>query len=161
MLYIVATPIGNLSDLSFRAVETLKNVEAILCEDTRHSRFLLKHYGIDKPLISLHQHTSEEKILGLLNKYQELAYISDAGTPGISDPGGKVVELAHKLNLPVSPIPGASALITAISVCGMPSDKFTFLGFMPHKGKQKVFNFIRDSIYITAFYENDGNQLEM
>lgn len=152
----MATPIGNLGDISLRALETLKSAEVIFCEDTRESGKLLSHYEIKKPTVSLHQHSTPERINDLLKKYagQALVYISDAGTPGISDPGGKLVEAAVKAGFTVCPIPGASAVIAALSISGFPTDKFLFLGFMPLKGKNKTFNLIKNSEITVAFYES-------
>ncbi|PIS34493.1 MAG: 16S rRNA (cytidine(1402)-2'-O)-methyltransferase [Parcubacteria group bacterium CG08_land_8_20_14_0_20_43_9] len=143
-LFIVATPIGNLQDISSRALEALKRVDFILCEDTRVSQKLLNHFGISKPLMSYHQHSGPakiESILALLKQGKNLALISDAGTPGISDPGNKLIDLAIKqLNdLTIVPIPGPSALTAAASVAGCPMDKFLFMGFPPHKRKRKKF----------------------
>ncbi|MBU1131975.1 16S rRNA (cytidine(1402)-2'-O)-methyltransferase [Patescibacteria group bacterium] len=153
-LYLVATPIGNLEDITFRAINVLKSVDVVLCEDTRQSKKLLDHYQIEKKMISLHQHSSDEKILRMLNEYKNIAYISDAGTPGISDPGNKLVAKAIELGKNVFPIPGASAVISALSIAGFPTDKFVFLGFMPHKGKGKIFEAIKNSQYTVAFYES-------
>ena len=143
-LFIVATPIGNLQDISSRALEALKRVDFILCEDTRVSQKLLNHFGISKPLMSYHQHSGPakiESILALLKQGKNLALISDAGTPGISDPGNKLIDLAIKqLNdLTIVPIPGPSALTAAASVAGCPMDRFLFMGFPPHKRKRKKF----------------------
>lgn len=154
MLYIIATPIGNLADISFRALETLKSVDIIFCEDTRQTSKLLDRYKIDKKMISLHQHSSEAKITKLLAQYKNIAYVSDAGTPGISDPGNKIVAKAVGLGIEVSPIPGASAVITALSVSGFPTDKFVFLGYMPHKGKTKIFEQIEKAKDTVCFYES-------
>jgi 16S rRNA (cytidine1402-2'-O)-methyltransferase len=154
ILYIVATPIGNLGDISFRALEVLKGVDFIICEDTRHTKRLLDHYEISKPLVSLHQHSDEGKIKAVLEREGDCAYVSDAGTPGISDPGGKVVESAVALGMTVVPIPGASAVIAALSASGLPTDKFMFMGFMPHKGRQKVFDAIVESPVTVALYES-------
>jgi len=157
-LYIVATPIGNLSDMTFRAVEILKAVEAIWCEDTRHTAGLLAHFEISKKTIGLHQHSDDKKISSLIEQYleagQDVAYVSDAGTPGISDPGGKIVQVAVEKGIQIIPIPGASAVITILSASGFPTDKFLFLGFMPHKGKGKMFEQIKDSKITTVFYES-------
>lgn len=153
-LYIVATPIGNLKDITYRAIETLNSVDVILCEDTRETRKLLNHYKIDKKTISLHQHSSEEKIKSLLSQFNEIAYVTDAGTPGISDPGNKLVKEAVELGFKVIPIPGPSAVIAALSVSGLPTDKFLFLGFMPHKGKGRTMKKICDSEITTCFYES-------
>lgn len=154
MLYIVATPIGNLQDITLRALEILKSVDVILCEDTRHTRQLADHFGIEKKLISLHQHSSDEKIKAMLSQFENIAYVSDAGTPGISDPGGKLVEAAVNLGIEVTPIPGPCAIATALSVSGMPTDKFMFMGFMPHKGRTKIMESIRDSRVTICFYES-------
>ncbi len=139
-LYVVATPIGNLKDITLRALDILKNVEYIACEDTRVTRKLLSHYGIEgKKLISYYEHNEEkaaEKILSIL-KEKDVALVSDAGTPCISDPGYKVVKRAWEKGFNVSPIPGAFAGAAALSASGLPSDKFFFLGFLPHKEKHK------------------------
>ncbi len=139
-LYIVATPIGNLKDITLRALEVLKSVRYIACEDTRVTKKLLSHYGIEgKKLISYHEHNEEEaseKILKIL-KEEDVALVSDAGTPCISDPGYRVVKKAWENGFNVSPIPGAFAGAAALSASGLPSDKFLFLGFLPNKEKQK------------------------
>ena len=135
-LFIVATPIGNLDDITFRAVEILKNVDIILAEDTRHSKKLLLHLDISKSISAFHEHNEREKtnaIIGELKSGKSIALISDAGTPLISDPGYFLVMQAKKEGLKVIPIPGPSALITALSASGLPSDSFTFLGFLPSK----------------------------
>jgi len=153
-LYIIATPIGNLGDMTMRAVETLKAVDVILCEDTRETLKLLKHFGFEKHLVGVHQHSSEAKVRALLNQYDNVAYASDAGTPGISDPGNKVVEVAVKIGFKIIPIPGACAAVAALSVSGLPTDKFLFLGFLPHKGRTKVYNLIREAEFTVCFYES-------
>jgi 16S rRNA (cytidine1402-2'-O)-methyltransferase len=133
-LYVVATPIGNLADFTFRAVETLKQVDLIAAEDTRHVKMLLNHYGIHKPLIALHQHNEEKTSPELVTKMQQglsIALVSDAGTPLISDPGLPLVRLANQQGLPVIPIPGACALIAALSASGLPVSRFSFEGFLP------------------------------
>lgn len=140
-LYLVATPIGNRDDISIRALDTLKNVDMIACEDTRHSSLLLSFFGIKKKLISLHQHNEEDKatyIASLIQQGYALAYISDAGTPAISDPGALLVRHMHNLQIDVVPIPGPSALVTAFSVSGFPTNNFLFYGFLPNaNGKCK------------------------
>jgi len=136
MLYLVATPIGNLSDISTRALETLKSVDLIYCEDTRTSAHLLHHYGINVPLVAFHQHNEHKRLQELIQHLQagkSIALISDAGTPGISDPGFLAARAAHQAGLPVCAIPGASALTTALSACGLPCDRFIFEGFLPPK----------------------------
>jgi len=157
-LYIVATPIGNLKDITFRAIETLKEVDLIVCEDTRQTRKLLNHYKIKKPVLSYHQHSSEKKIEDLMNRIQKgesIAYVSDAGTPNISDPGGKLVEFAFKQGIKTIPIPGPSALTTLISVSGIRMDEFCFFGFIPHKkGRQKFYKKIKESKIPIVFFES-------
>ena len=153
-LYIVATPIGNLGDMTLRGLEVLKSVEVVLCEDTRETGKLLGHFEFKNKLISLHQHTSPEKIKSLLEQFENMAYCSDAGTPGISDPGNKLVELAIEAGVNVIPIPGACALIAGLSVSGLPTDKFIFLGYMPHKSKNKIFKQISESEFTSCFYES-------
>lgn len=135
-LYVVATPIGNRDDISMRALSTLAAVDTILAEDTRHSRQLLTSLGIKKPLMSLHAHNETHKsdsIIAALLLGKSFALISDAGTPLISDPGYPLVKLAQQAHIPVVPIPGACALITALSAAGIPCDTFTFAGFLPAK----------------------------
>ncbi len=136
ILYIVATPIGNLNDLSPRAIDTLKSVDFIACEDTRHTKQLLSHFGITTPTFSYHEHNEEkstDKIIQLLQARKSVALVSDAGTPLISDPGYTIVSRALALNITLSPIPGSCAAISALSVSGLPSDKFVFEGFLPAK----------------------------
>jgi 16S rRNA (cytidine1402-2'-O)-methyltransferase len=135
-LYVVATPIGNRGDLSPRALQTLKAVDAICAEDTRHTRPLLAHYGIATPLLAVHEHNESEAVAPLLARLaagQSLALVSDAGTPLVSDPGYRLVRAAREAGVPVSPIPGPSALVAALSVAGLPSDRFVFEGFLPAK----------------------------
>lgn len=161
MLYIIATPIGNLGDISFRAIETLKQVEVILCEDTRITRRLLERYEIkDKELISYHQHTSPKKVKGLIELVQKgsCALVSDAGTPGISDPGNKLIDEYIKSageRAEIVPIPGASAVMAALSISGLPTDEFIFLGFIPHKkGRNKLLQEAVESKRTVVFYES-------
>jgi 16S rRNA (cytidine1402-2'-O)-methyltransferase len=135
-LFVVATPIGNLADLSPRALATLKAVAAICAEDTRHTRQLLAHYGVEKPLVALHEHNEGEiadKLVARLTAGESLALVSDAGTPLVSDPGYRLVRAARAAGVKVSPIPGASAVIAALSVAGLASDRFVFEGFLPAK----------------------------
>jgi len=137
VLYVVATPIGNLSDISARATEILANVDLIAAEDTRHSAKLLTHLGVTTPTAALHDHNEHArlpKILQRLTAGDSVALISDAGTPLISDPGFKLVRAAHDAGVPVIPVPGPSALTAALSVSGVPSSKFVFEGFLPSKG---------------------------
>ena len=140
-LYIVATPIGNLDDITFRAFEVLKSVDFVLAEDTRHSKKLLSHLDISKPIRAFHEHNEREKTKAIISEIysgKSIALISDAGTPLISDPGYFLVAQAKKEDLKVVPIPGPTALITALSASGLASDSFTFLGFLPSKQTARV-----------------------
>jgi len=157
-LYIVATPIGNLSDLTFRAKEVLETVDLVACEDTRHTDILLKHYAIKKPSLSFHSHSGQmkvDKIMDYLNNGKDVALVSDAGTPGISDPGYVLVHAALEAGVTVIPIPGASAVITALCASGLPTDKYLYLGFLPvKKGRQTIFKKIAESEHTVVFYES-------
>lgn len=136
MLYIVSTPIGNLKDITLRAIEVLKSVDLIAAEDTRHSGILCKEYGITAPLISCFEHNEMSRaahILELLKAGKNIALVSDAGTPGISDPGFRLVRSARENGVEVTVIPGACACIAALSLSGLPTDRFAFMGFMPVK----------------------------
>jgi len=140
-LYIVPTPIGNLEDITLRALRILKEVDQICAEDTRHTRKLLTHFGISTPLLSYYREKEEEKsrvILGLLEQGQNIALVSDAGTPAISDPGSILVSHAHDRGILVVPLPGASAVTTALSASGIISDSFLFVGFPPSKKGQRI-----------------------
>jgi len=140
-LYIVATPIGNLDDITFRAIETLKTVDLILAEDTRHSKRLMTHYDINTNMRAFHEHNEKHKaleVVGELLSGKNIALVSDAGTPLISDPGYVLVSEAKKAGVDVSPIPGASAMISAMSVSGIASDKFSFFGFFPNKQSARI-----------------------
>jgi 16S rRNA (cytidine1402-2'-O)-methyltransferase len=157
-LYIVATPIGNLEDVTLRALRILKEVDVIACEDTRVTSKLLSHYSISKPLISLHQHSGKiqfDKIISQLVEGKSVAYCSDAGTPGISDPGNQLVAEAILENIAVVPIPGASALAALISVAGIDMQTFTFLGFPPHKkGRETFFKKIVEIEMPAVYYDS-------
>ena len=158
MLYVVATPIGNLSDMVPRAVHTLQSVSVIACKDTRHSKKLLEHFSIDTPCTAYHDHTdqrSAHKILSRLADGDDVALISDAGTPLISDPGYRLVAQARNQGIPVIPIPGACAAISALSVSGLPTDKFRFVGFLPAKStqRQKVLETLKSVPDTLVFYE--------
>lgn len=157
-LYIVATPIGNLADMTFRAKETLEQVDLIACEDTRHTGILLKHYEIKKPTLSFHSHSGQakvDKILEYLNNGSNVALVSDAGTPGISDPAYSLVQAALENEIQIIPLPGPSAVITALCASGLPTDKFLYLGFLPvKKGRQTIFKKIAESEYTVVFYES-------
>lgn len=160
-LYIVATPIGNLEDISPRALRILGGVDLIFCEDTRMTQKLLAHFGIARPLVSLRERAQDKAIaraIELLENEKNIAYVTDAGTPGISDPGGKLIaqitlSLGHAVT--ITPIPGPSALIAAASIAGISMDRFLFLGFPPHKkGRKKFFEEVAASAYPVIFYES-------
>jgi 16S rRNA (cytidine1402-2'-O)-methyltransferase len=139
-LYIVSTPIGNLGDMTFRAVEILRGVSLILAEDTRHSRVLLDRYEITTPLASYHEHNEAKTTPALverLGRGESLALVSDAGTPLLSDPGARLVRAATESGVRVSPVPGASALLAALVASGLDADRFTFLGFLARKGPER------------------------
>lgn len=139
-LYVVGTPIGNLEDFTFRAARILQEVDAIAAEDTRHTAKLLQHFQIDTPQISYHHHNRNQRLGQLIDRLQHgdnLALVTDAGMPGISDPGYELVKACAEAEIPVVPIPGVSASITAVSVSGIPSDRFTFEGFLPQSGKER------------------------
>lgn len=139
-LYVVATPIGNLEDISYRAVRVLKEVSLIAAEDTRHSRKLLDHYAIPTPLISYHEHNEQQRATQLIERLQQgesLALISDAGTPCIADPGYRLVSRCREGGVPVVTIPGPSALTAALSIAGLPTDAFRFIGFLPAKAQAR------------------------
>lgn len=140
VLYVIATPIGNLGDISARALETLETVNRVYAEDTRHTRRLLSHFGIKAQVVSLHEHNESERVSGILEYLKDgnqVALVSDAGTPLISDPGYRLVAECHSRGLRVSPVPGPSALIAALSVCGLPTDRFLFLGFPPARSEMR------------------------
>ncbi len=159
MLYLVATPIGNLGDITLRALEILRSVDYVASEDTRKTGLLLKHFEIKKPQIAFHEHNEEkagQRIIALLEAGQSIAVVSNAGTPGIADPGYTIVRRAVELELPVTMIPGASAVIMALVLSGLPSHGFTFRGFSPRKsGKRRTFLEVdRDSPHTLIFYES-------
>ncbi|MBV2126910.1 MAG: 16S rRNA (cytidine(1402)-2'-O)-methyltransferase [Candidatus Thiodiazotropha endolucinida] len=159
VLYVVATPIGNIEDISQRALETLKQVDFIAAEDTRHTRPLLKHYGINTPLRAFHQyneHAKLEMMLQILDAGQSIALVSDAGTPLISDPGFPLVRELIQRGGRVVPVPGASALICALSASGLPTDRFMFLGFPPRQTGQRLawLQTFADEVSTLVFYES-------
>lgn len=187
-LYIVATPIGNLEDITFRAIRILKEVDIVLAEDTRQTRVLLNHYeipsrpnlspsgsirkrlkertweGREVPMISYFQHSGERRRLEILNHLIEgknLALVTDAGTPGISDPGNELIEylLSYIHDLKIIPVPGASAITTALSVSGFNVNKFIFLGFLPKKKRNKLFDWLKSGKITFAFYESPNRIL--
>ncbi len=162
-LYIVATPIGNLSDITARALETLRSVSCILCEDTRVTANLLSHYEIKTPTMSYHHHSDLTKMMeirAMLESGKDIALVSDAGTPGVSDPGNILIEFLTQKSehapIEVVPIPGASALSSALSICGFATDKMLFLGFPPHKNKRQLFfKNVAESEYTIVFFESN------
>ncbi|MGB2115273.1 MAG: 16S rRNA (cytidine(1402)-2'-O)-methyltransferase [Porticoccaceae bacterium] len=165
VLSIVATPIGNLNDMVPRAVQTLQSVSLIACEDTRHSKKLLNHFSIDKPCIAYHDHGDRqmiEKLLTRLEKGEDIALISDAGTPLISDPGYRLVAQARSRGITVVPVPGACAAIAALSVSGLPTDSFYFGGFLPAKTGQRktALNDLKMATETLVFYEAPHRILE-
>jgi 16S rRNA (cytidine1402-2'-O)-methyltransferase len=157
-LYLIPTPIGNLGDITLRALEVLKKVDTILAEDTRTSGFLLKHYEISKPLQSFHIFNEHKTLAGLIERMRNgevMALISDAGTPGISDPGFLLIREALKATLKVDCLPGATALIPAIVKSGFPTDRFVFEGFLPHKkGRQTMLKRLADEDRTIILYES-------
>ena len=159
MLYIVATPIGNLQDISLRALEILKSADLIACEDTRHTKILLEHYGIKTPTTSYFQHNRVSKgqyLLKLLKEGKDIALVSDAGTPGILDPGHYIINLAIKNNIALTVMPGPSALVCALVLSGKPSHKFIFEGFLPNRprARQNRLRQLAQLKYTTVFYES-------
>jgi len=158
MLYIVSTPIGNLEDITYRAVRTLKEVDFVAAEDTRHSQILLNKYEIKKPLLSFHAHSSHnkvDKIIDLLKEGKAVALISDAGTPGISDPAYALIQAAIANEIQIVPIPGASAVLSALVMSGKPMDKFFFLGFLPlKKGRQTLLKSLAEEKRTLIIYES-------
>ncbi|MEK7511149.1 MAG: 16S rRNA (cytidine(1402)-2'-O)-methyltransferase [Patescibacteria group bacterium] len=160
-LSVVATPIGNLADITFRAVETLKAADAIACEDTRVTAKLLARFDISKPLLVYHAHSgalAATRVLQLLGEGKHVALVTDAGTPGISDPGTELVRQARERlgdDVKIEAIPGPSALTAALSIAGVPTHEFVFLGFLPHKkGRQTLFKEIADTERTVVFYES-------
>jgi 16S rRNA (cytidine1402-2'-O)-methyltransferase len=158
-LYIVATPIGNLEDITYRAVRTLRQVDLVAAEDTRHSKKLFNHYNIETRLISFHEHNEDHKIsqlITILKDGKHIALISDAGTPTVSDPGYTLVAAAAEEHIPIIPVPGCSAAVAALSVSGLPTDRFLFIGFPPKKKqKQKaLLNTLKTQPATLIFYES-------
>lgn len=157
-LYVIATPIGNLKDITLRALETLGKADLIACEDTRVTHKLLSHYSIKKPLVSYHQHSRIQKIDYLIRKLkngENVALVTDAGIPGISDPGNILVARSLENDIPVVPIPGPSALGTIISLAGVDLQKFLFLGFPPHKkGRETFFRQLSEADYPVIYFDS-------
>ncbi len=159
MLVIVPTPIGNLKDITYRAVEALRAADLIVCEDTRHTQKLLAHYEIQKPLMSFHEHSGEGKVLGILNRMrggETVALVSDGGTPAVSDPGFEVVHAAIQNGIKVEVLPGACALVTALVASGLAVDCFTFFGFLSQKSatRRKELEGLENREETLIFYES-------
>ena len=164
-LYIVSTPIGNLADITFRAIDILKSVDLIACEDTRHTKILLNYYNIKKSLISYFEHNKikrSKEIIALLNEGKSVALVSDAGTPGISDPGYRIIRDAIDNDIEVVAIPGANAAITALSASGAPTDRFVFEGFLPNKttARKKKLLSLKEETRTIIFYESPHRLLK-
>ncbi len=157
MLSVVATPIGNLEDITLRAIRTLREADFVVAEDTRHSGILLQKYEIKTKQLSFHSHSPEDqlhKLIALLQEGKNLALISDAGTPGISDPGFLLIKTAVAQNIPVTVIPGPSAVITAVVASGLPCHRFLYLGYLPlKKGRKKLIESLKENPYTVVFYE--------
>lgn len=164
-LFLVATPIGNLQDMTFRAVKTLRDVNLVAAEDTRHSGKLLKHFDIDTPLTSFHEYSDDDKVDELIRQLatQDIALISDAGTPSISDPGYRLVRAAIDAGFPVTPIPGANAATTALVASGLPTNKYLFVGFLPPKqqARRDALQTIEAVPYTLVFYESPNRLVKM
>ncbi|MBI3315698.1 MAG: 16S rRNA (cytidine(1402)-2'-O)-methyltransferase [Candidatus Omnitrophica bacterium] len=165
ILYLVATPIGNLGDITFRAIEILKNVDLIACEDTRHSKILLDHYGIRKSTLSYFDFSEKKRAPEILEKIKNganIALVSDAGTPGIADPGFRLVEGALRAGVRVEPIPGPSAFLAALSASGLPTDSFIFEGFMPVKSgpRRRKLLLLKEETRTVIFYESPHRLLK-
>ena len=158
VLYMVATPIGNLGDISARAQEILGAVSFIACEDTRVTKKLLSHLSLSQELVSLHHHTPPSQVRKIVDRIAsgvDAAYVSDAGTPGLADPGGKLVAAASAAGIKVVPIPGPSAAVAALSVAGLPANAYLFLGYPPHKkGRQKFFKEVAESKPTVVIFES-------
>jgi len=158
MLYFVPTPVGNLEDMTFRAVQVLKSVDLILCEDTRVSGKLLKHFSVDSQMLSYHQHNEHkltDEIISKLKNGQEIAIITDAGTPGISDPGFLLARACSDQKIKMTCLPGATAFVPALVMSGLPNDKFVFEGFLPpKKGRKKRLEILREETKTMIFYES-------
>ncbi|MGH9397716.1 MAG: 16S rRNA (cytidine(1402)-2'-O)-methyltransferase [Terriglobia bacterium] len=165
-LFVVATPIGNLEDITLRAIRTLKEVDLIACEDTRRTQGLLEHYSIRTNLISYHQHnemTRAPELVLLMEEGSRIALVSDAGMPMVSDPGHRMVKLAIRHNIPVIPVPGPSAFVASLAVAGLPLDQFRFAGFLPSKkaARQKALRALAGAAETLVFYEAPHRVVEM
>jgi len=159
VIYIVSTPIGNLEDITLRALKTLRDVDLIAAEDTRRTRKLLSRFDIHTPLVSYFEHNELKRLdefLSHVKRGKDIALVSDAGTPGISDPGYRLIQEAIEREIPVIPIPGPSAAIAALSIAGLPTDSFAFVGFLPKKGgkRRKLLDKLADSMWTSILYES-------
>lgn len=159
MLYLIATPIGNLGDITLRAIETLRAADAVFCEDTRRTASLLTHLGIEKPLISCHAHNERmrsEQLVAMLSEGKEIAYVSDAGMPAVSDPGAVLVRACLAHDLPFTVVPGASAVLTAAVLSGLDPQPFSFFGFLPRetKPKNEMLDAIAKTAHLCILYES-------
>jgi 16S rRNA (cytidine1402-2'-O)-methyltransferase len=164
-LFIVSTPIGNLKDITLRAIETLKEVDVIACEDTRHTKRLVSHYGITTPLTSYFEYNKIKKgryLIGLLKEGKDIALVSDSGTPGISDPGFKIINLAVENGIPIAVVPGACAFVSALVSSGMPTDSFLFQGFLSHKKakRRKQLGLLKQEKRTIILYESPHRLLK-
>lgn len=164
-LHLVATPIGNLEDITLRALRVLREVDLIACEDTRQTRKLLEHYGIHKPTLSYHEHNEAQRSLELIEKLRQgtsVALVADAGTPLVSDPGYRLVTKAIESGIPVEPVPGASAILAALTASGLPTDAFLFEGFLPARQgpRRKLLARLKDEPATLVFYEAPHRILE-
>jgi len=165
-LYMLSTPIGHLGDFSFRGLEVLRQVAVVAAEDTRRTRRLLGHYEVSPPLVSLHAHSRPEQVEKLLDRVEageDVAYVTDAGTPGVSDPGASIAERAHARGIPVVPIPGPAAVLAALAAAGFPADRFLFLGFLPKKGTARAALLERIAVepWTTICYEAPGRTVAL
>lgn len=165
-LYVVATPIGNLEDITLRALRLLGEVDLIAAEDTRHTRKLLSHHGISRPLLSYHEHNKQRqapRLLALLQEGRSLALVTDAGTPCISDPGYYLLQILISHAIPIVPIPGPAAVMAALSVAGLPTDRFVFEGFLPPKGgkRRRRLEVLRDEPRTIVVYESPYRLLRL
>ncbi len=165
-LYMLSTPIGHLGDFSFRGLEVLRQVSVVAAEDTRRTRRLLGHYEVSPALVSLHAHSRPEQVERLLDRAEageQVAYVTDAGTPGVSDPGASIAERAHARGIPVVPIPGPAAVLAAIAAAGFPADRFLFLGFLPRKGtgRAALLERLAREPWTTVCYEAPGRTVAL
>lgn len=164
MLYVVSTPIGNLEDITYRAVRTLSESDLIICEDTRQTQKLLQRYEIKKPLLSYHSHSKIQRVDHIIDELQRdknVSLVSDAGTPGISDPGFVLIEKAIEQGIKVVPVPGAAAFLTALAASGLPTHEFVYLGFLPHKkGRETMLKQIAAEDKTVVFYESPHRLLK-